>query len=492
MRLAALLLFVLTTFALAVPAKARWLVAETKHFRVYSEGSEKGLRRVGDALEGYWSLLQEVTGVTETEPQPRLDIYLLPDIRAMREILPDATENIGGVYMTAGTKSLAIALETSGFSDSQSIQLLFHEVAHHFMFQNRMAAYPIWYVEGFAEYMETATIRDGRSTVGNVNPGTAYLLNTEPWVDATSFFTRKDIDSRDSDFEVFYAQSWLTVHYIFRNPAKAAGIRVFLEQAIRGQGDAAAFRAAFGTDYAGFKAELRKYFGSSNITMTRYNRRGGGTATQVDIQTLPPSADDLLLAQARLRLGVPKADKAAFLDRIRRSGAKHPNDSFARLVSAQAETDLGEEKTGMAMLDALLATEPGNAELLTLRGVAALDNNDTPTGRRLLARAHKLNPVDATPLFHHGMSFAANEAKPSANTLNVLRLAASLAPQSPNISMSTASVLLRAKLTDEAISLLAPIANSPHSGAAPAAQKMIDLARAGRTPEPVDLDVEAE
>lgn len=487
MRFAGLRLFVLMTLALAVPAHARWLVAETEHFRVYSEGSEKGLRKVGDALEGYWALLRDLTGVTETEAHPRLDIYLLPDIRAMREILPGVT-NIGGAYATAGTKSLAIAMETSGYSDTLSIQPLFHEVAHHFMFQNRMAAYPTWYVEGFAEYMETATISEARITVGNVNPGIAYTLNSQPWVDATSFFTRKTIKSKDSDFGIFYAQSWLTVHYMFRNPTKVVALRAFLEKANQGKGDAAAFQAAFGTDYAGFKQELRKYLSSSNITMSRYNRRGGGTAAQVAIRTLPPSADDLLLPQARLRLGVRQAERAAFLEKIRRGVAKHPDDSFARLVSAHAETELGDTKTGMAMLDALLAVEPGNAEMLTLRGVAALRNNDTPMGRRLLARAHKLNPVDATSLFHYGLSFAANEAKPSANTLNVLRLAASLAPQAPSISMSTASVLLRAKLPDEAISLLAPVANSPHGGgAASAAQQMIERAKAGRTMDPIEV-----
>ena len=160
----------------------------------------------------------------EPEAQPRLDIYLVPDVTAMRKIvtLPSA---VGGVYVRGSTKALALALETSGYSETNSIQSLFHEVAHHFMFQGGMGAYPPWYVEGFAEYMATARIGVENITVGNVSPGNAYTLNSQPWIEPADFFMRRSIDLRAPDIHTFYSQSWLTVHYMFRNPAKAASLR---------------------------------------------------------------------------------------------------------------------------------------------------------------------------------------------------------------------------------------------------------------------------
>ncbi len=483
--------FALVVAALiAAPAQARWQVVETRHFRVYSEGSEKGLRNVGNILEGYWSVLDDLTGVEELEPQPRLDIYLVPDVAAMRKLvtLPSAA---AGIYVTGSTKTLALALETSGYSETNSIQSLFHEVAHHFMFQNRMGAYPPWYVEGFAEYMATTRIGTESITVGNVNPGVAYTLNSQPWIEPADFFTRRSVDLRAPDIDTFYSQSWLTVHYLFRNPAKTASLRTYLRQANEGKVDEAAFRSAFGTDFNGFRKDLRGYFSGGKMTMSRY-RRNAGAAAAVVVRALPESADELLLLQARLWLGVTVAERPAVLGKVRAEAAKYPGDAFAQAVLAHAEVDLGDVKVGIGLLDALLASDPTNAELLTLRGVAALAGKDIVMGRRLLARAHKLDPVDAVPLFRYGMSFAAQEAKPSENTLNVLLLASSLAPQAPGITLSTASVLIRAKRLDEAVQMLLPIANSPHGGSqAATASRMIAAARAGMPTDPIatiDLD----
>ena len=47
-------------------------------------------------------------------------------------------------------------------------QVLFHEYTHHFMFQHFSAAYPSWYVEGFAETAATIVMKpDGSFHLGN-------------------------------------------------------------------------------------------------------------------------------------------------------------------------------------------------------------------------------------------------------------------------------------------------------------------------------------
>ena len=47
-------------------------------------------------------------------------------------------------------------------------KVLFHEYAHHFMFQHFAAAYPDWYFEGFAETAATIVLKpDGTFHIGN-------------------------------------------------------------------------------------------------------------------------------------------------------------------------------------------------------------------------------------------------------------------------------------------------------------------------------------
>ena len=478
-----LLIFIeLINFA---PINARWLVAETANFRVYSEGNEKNLRTVSDNLEDYWETMQDLTGVPALEGGPRLDVYLVPDLAAMREIR-DLPSGAAGFYVTGPTRPLALALQTSGSTKALNTQYLFHEVAHHFMFQNRMAAYPSWYVEGFAEYMMTAQLGEDRVTIGDVNPGRAYALNSGPWIIPADFFGKKAREFGPNDIGTYYAQSWLTVHYMFRDPARLAGLKSFLQQANDGKADEAAFRKAFGTDYRGFEKDLRAYFGSRKITMSSYRRASAAAQATSAIRALPVSADKLVIAQAHLRAGVEPARVQTRLAQIRQEAAKFPSDPFAKTVLAEAEVDLGDLKVGAGLLDGLIEAEPRNADLLTLRGYAALRLNDGTTGRRLLARAHKIDPSAAAPLFFYGASFLQVGVPPSENTLNTLLLAADIAPQIPGITMLTATALMKAKRFDDAIKILGATAYNPHGGpTADIALKMINDARAGQMPDAV-------
>ena len=186
----------------------------------------------------------------------------------------------------------------------------------------------------------------------------------------------------------------------------------------------------------------------------------------VTIYPLPPSAEALLIPQAHLRIGVGKAYRDDRLSQIRRDAAKYPGDPFALAVLAEAELEIGDAKTGVGLLDSLLANDPQNAGLLTVRGLAALRAQDVVTGRRFLGRSYKLNPNDATTLFYYGRSFAGQEAVPSENTLNVLMRAADLAPQVSGINLTVAAEFMKARQFADAIRLLMPIASNPHGGGA--------------------------
>lgn len=59
---------------------------------------------------------------------------------------------------------------------------LLHEYVLHFMFQDTRAAYPAWYVEGFAEYLSTATFAEGAMSVGTPDKGRACTLGLAGWL----------------------------------------------------------------------------------------------------------------------------------------------------------------------------------------------------------------------------------------------------------------------------------------------------------------------
>ncbi len=62
-----------------------------------------------------------------------------------------------------------------GTPDSQ--QTLFHEYGHHFMKRYVTAAFPAWFVEGFAEYYSTVDFdKQGKALIGKPARRRAYGL----------------------------------------------------------------------------------------------------------------------------------------------------------------------------------------------------------------------------------------------------------------------------------------------------------------------------
>lgn len=134
-------------------AAAEWREATTKHFIVYSEASEKSVREAAVKLEKFDYVLRALSGVKPVVRPVKLKVYLMDSVAGVARAMPFGGSSVGGYYSTSpqGPFAVGVAGIVSG-SPTTGQQVLFHEYAHHFMFQNFPATYPSWYSEGFAEY----------------------------------------------------------------------------------------------------------------------------------------------------------------------------------------------------------------------------------------------------------------------------------------------------------------------------------------------------
>lgn len=486
----------LLLWSVAVPAQARWLEAETPHFRVYSEGSEGKLREFALLLEDYDALLRDLTG-TRTEPSPnKLRVYLVRGSGQLRQIR-DVSSDVAGFYHAApgGIAAFAIRHDTPGPFGLESEDVLFHEYAHHFMLQYFPYSYPAWYAEGFAEYLMTAEFRPDRVEVGHFAANRAYGLVNRPWLPADKFFTGRPGEFRGEHAALFYGQAWLAVHYINRTPGKPQALRAYLRDIGAGTPAAQAFQAAFGTDFEGFQKELRRYL-KGRMTYSALARTGSASPP-IDIRRLPPSADDLLLPLAHLQAGVGKRWAPERLAQVRRDAARFPDDAFAQRVLALAEAQIGDPAAAIAAADTLLGRDANDVEALFAKGWAqlALARRPTSDTERLLAqaratfvRAHKVAPTHVPTLFAYAAAQMAGRP-PSKNATEVLFLANSLAPQVAQISLTAAYAALHNQRFEDAATLLKPIAYHPHGGRlAQVAAAMLEAANARRSVPPPMLD----
>lgn len=459
-------LLLLLGLLLAQPALATWRVAETAHFRIYSEASEKKLREDAAVLEDYHRLLLMLTGRKWPEDAPKLDIYKLSGRGQMVMLSPRIGPNVQGFYRPTDAGIVAVSLQ--GSSGGQQFitgqEILLHEYAHHFMLQNASGALPAWYVEGFAEYMMTADFKPDRVDFGGANLGRAYALQLESWLPLEQVLVRPPKVNQ----QAFYAQSWLLTHYLFRMEGMKEPLRDYLKRVTGGEESVAAFKAAISDDLPGFQRKLRAYADGKNMTFSKMTRKAPAAA-EIRVTTLPAAADDMLLPLVAMQLPQKAETDAANFARLKKAAAKLPDDPWAARALAVAEAISGDRSAAAAQLDALLLTLPDDPLLLRWRAhlyradKSGADIQDVRAARRLLARAFKVAPNDWQVLSAYARTFMAQGGALPPAVLDVLVRAHVLAPQAPGLAIQTGMALARAGEYAGAYNAIAPLAFSPHA-----------------------------
>jgi hypothetical protein len=475
-----LLCCVAAIFSVATSAFAqdgRWLRAESPGFVVYSTSSETRVRALTEELEAYDALLRRLTEAPAERSPTQLEIYLFNGPGQYQEAWPGESSMVRGRYAALPDIIAAYAIyRDTGGLDAQEI--LFHEYAHHFMYQHFANVYPAWYVEGFAEFVAATEFEDGRIVLGRSSEARA------PWLFSGSWLPMEDLIAgmpRDGDGRArFYAQSWLFVHYIFSTPGAAAKFQTYMRELRLGGEPAIAFQTGFGVSPAEMQSTLRAYLrGNPNaLAMTR----PAATVSQgITITRLPRSADELLALTTRVRRGwLDDEDAAHLLGRVRRI-AGTPTDSFATLALAEAEALYGDTATARALLEPYIAANPNDAQAQYLMGrsyareasdAGERDDMDARDAARALARRHysrafRIDANHVPTLYRYAQTFAGEDLDASGeNALNALLLARQLAPQVYEITFNAADWLLAANRPAEAIPMLRVVAFNPHGGQA--------------------------
>lgn len=295
----------------------------------------------------------------------------------------------------------------------------------------------------------------------------------------------------------FYAQSWVLVHYLFRDAERRAMLNRYLTAINRGDDERAAFEREFAMTPAQLQGALRQYI-RRGVVVTRLNRASTEAAPEVTVTRLPRSADNLVLLEASLKLDVPEDERAGYLARVRGAARPHGDDPYAMRVLAHAEALWGDGAAAERLLTRLLADRPNDPELLYLMGlrhfVAARDSDDPDVDSRAaqgwFVKAHQADPNHYPTLYRYAQSLRGEPSYVSENTSNILLLAHQLAPQVDEIRLNAAAMLMNRGEFADAEVLLAPLAASPHSrGSATAAKDLLAKARARERPGAAAVEV---
>ena len=483
------------TMLVAAPARAEWLKAETAHFVVYGDVPERDLRAYAVKAERFDALLRAYYPITVDHEIPKLDIFLANGRRDMLRASPGLGSGVGGYYSpNSGRIHAVVDLQAMGGD-----VVLFHEYAHHFMFQMRSNAYPSWFVEGFAEYYSTAEIRPDRIRFGRHHPGRMLSLTqgANTWARMEDVLTWKFTASGRYPAHSYYAQAWAMTHFFMSTPERTRMLGRYLNLVVAGQDSIAAMREATGLTPDALQSQIRNYLtGSINVltpaldisepavTITRLSPSESALAwmnlrldrTQV-VETAEERAPppDETPAQRALREEGEREEaeyRQALITEATATAARFPGDRMATIVTAKAQRLALNPAAALETLQPLLPDSSTDAEALRVAALALMDQlpgGDGDAALRLRRRAsgYFARAMDSTPLDFR-VYLGLNDVRqgqaryPNDNDLSTLQTAVALAPQSFDARMRLGHAYMNRDLQAAAIDVLSPVANSPH------------------------------
>ena len=469
----------------ATPAAAEWRKAESPHFIVYSEGSEGRLHRFATQLERFDALLRALSPSVPEAPSPvKLQVFMIESGDRLERLTGNRA--IAGFYRATVAGPIAVALANTGTQEFTPEIILFHEYAHHFMFQNFTAAYPAWFVEGYAEFYATARIAaDGTIQVGGIPEYRRYERDLDPLPLDRLLFT-PPWELRGPQSATYYSQAWYLIHFLTFSREREGQLREYLTLLSAGQAAEAAAAEAFG-DVGRFAAEFRSYRRRSTLDALEISFEQAPALPAIRIETLPEAEGELLWHRLRY-LTQPSGGAARDLARdVRARAAAAPDDPAALQMLADAEHLAGNREAAAHAVDRLIALRPDAPRALLRKGlleIDALDESDVTdearwrAARRWIVRANHAAPDDPLVLYQYYVSFLRQGVAPPDAAANGLQRAFELVPQDSDVRVQLAQWMVGRRRHGEAMILLAPVAFSAHrSPATDAAIALVERIR---------------
>lgn len=343
-----------------------WTRAQSRHFTVISDRRRGDVAELIRRMESFHAMLRMALGLPpqEPEPAPRTTLYFLSDERD----LPDPTGNQPmygiGLYAACsegvagfGVDMLYVAAPGKALDkqpENEGLTYIYQAYARHFWYRHSRARSPLWFVEGFAQYMSSARLEQDDAIIG-MAPETLEKLATRTGTYQLTYADvllgkRKDLLATGDRAAVkteFSARAWVLTHWILSSPANQARARSYFEAVNKGEAAVAAFKRIFGLSPGALDDMLWRYASSLQAQRLRLKDIPDTAALFNDYDKGEGAG---LLLDAALR-SCPAAHQAARLaGAARQLAADHPASQTAAMAALHAQVLFGDPGAAVATL----------------------------------------------------------------------------------------------------------------------------------------------
>jgi len=244
-----------------------WFEARTGHFNTYSCGPTQEVAKLAARLEQF-RLAYALLAGTQSVASPPIVVMAFPDHESLAPFLPvydGKPANLAAFFSRGSDENLiALSLARTG-SDSRAMETVFHEYAHLLLRHNEWF-WPMWLKEGMADIYSTFEL-SGAQGIRIGKPLDLYLrlLYRGPLLPLRDLFavTRESPEYNERERQgVFYAESWLLVHYLMLgdNPRYRTRFGQMTPLLRAGQTPEQAVTNALKSSVAELERDFRSYF----------------------------------------------------------------------------------------------------------------------------------------------------------------------------------------------------------------------------------------
>ncbi len=366
MRARKFLLPIILFILCSATAMAQWNEVKSQNFTVLTDtnqGRDVALRF--EQMRAVYGTILHKTEVNLPTPLTIIGFRNQSEMKANGPLYNGKPIDLGG-YFQPGEDRNHIIIDLSA---EEKWSVVFHEYAHLLLNGN----YPqtqAWFDEGFAEYYGATHITGKQVELGQAPPSASVLSDNHMLMPTLQLFSvahdSKTYNETGHARQLFYAQSWLVVHWIFENHKLPELSRYFDGVMNRKVPIAEAFQAAFGMDTKQF-----------DKVITNYLRIGRGGV---------------------MRLPVPDVvDPSSYVSR-------KLNDIQTKAVLAELHAHMiDRHKQAVDEFKAVLAVEPDNEVAHRGLGFEYLREHDMDAAAEHIRRAAALNENDARVHYYNAV-----------------------------------------------------------------------------------------
>ncbi len=239
-----------------------WMEVHSNHFVVLTDTDTKHGREVVYRFEQmryvFGSVLQKST-VNLPVPLQIIGFRSRSELMQYAPLYQGKPVDMAGFFEASPDRDfIALDLSTEDWGTA------LHEYIHALVHAN-FPPVPAWFDEGLAEYFATMKITNTGLQIGNISDANRMALTNMPWMNVEELMlaqTDSDVYNRRSRRAIFYAESWLLVHYLMSKQQLPQLFNYLQLSQIQQVPVPQAVEQAFGMSEDQFEKALRDYFKS--------------------------------------------------------------------------------------------------------------------------------------------------------------------------------------------------------------------------------------